>query len=132
MSMKSILVIDDTEELRSLIVAILSNHGFNVLEAESGQAGMRMINDEKPDLVVCDVHMPGMDGYDTLAAVRNSSAHAATPFILMTGLVSRDGFQRGRVLGEENYLVKPFTMEQLVHSVTSRLVEKPAAAMACN
>ena len=130
--MKSILVIDDTEELRSLIVAILSSHGFNVREAENGQTGVRMINDEKPDLVVCDVHMPGMDGYDTLAAVRNSSATATMPFLLMTGLVSRDGFQRGQVLGEENYLVKPFTMEQLVNSVTSRLVEQPAAAVSCN
>ena len=119
--MKSILVIDDTEDLRSLIVTILSSSGFNVREADSGQTGVQMINEEQPDLVVCDVHMPGMDGYETLAAVRQSSTRGNTPFIMMTGLVSRDGFRRGQVLGEENYLVKPFSMEQLVSTVMMRL-----------
>jgi CheY-like chemotaxis protein len=121
--MKSILVIDDTEDLRSLIVDILSIHGFNVRQADSGQSAVRMITEEKPDLVVCDIQMPGMDGYDTLAAVRKSPVNASTPFLLMTGLVSREGVRRGRVLGEENYLVKPFTSEQLVETVMSRLGE---------
>jgi DNA-binding response OmpR family regulator len=126
--MKNILVIDDTEDLRSLIAAILTSYGFNVREAESGQSGVRMINEEKPDLVVCDIHMPGMDGYDTLAAVRNSPVTAGTPFILMTGLVSNEGARRGQVLGEENYLVKPFSMEQLVERVQSRLQETEVLA----
>src|SRR5580692_4936993 len=95
MPMNNILVIDDKEDIRTLIKAVLSNYGFNVIEAESGRMGVQMLQDQKPDLVVCDVNMPGMDGYQTLGAVRDSSATAPVPFILMTGLVSRDGFRRG-------------------------------------
>ena len=80
--MKSILVIDDNDEIRQLIKAVLATYGFTVLEAANGQTGMALISEERPDLVVCDVNMPGMDGYQTLGAVRESSAIAQIPFIL--------------------------------------------------
>jgi CheY-like chemotaxis protein len=122
--MKNILVIDDKEEIRILVKAVLGNFGFNVLEAGNGQMGVQMLRDQKPDLVICDVNMPGMDGYETLDAVRESSTTAPIPFILMTGLVSRDGFRRGMVCGADDYLVKPFTTDELIEAVMSRLARQ--------
>jgi CheY-like chemotaxis protein len=122
--MKNILVIDDKEEVRTLIKAVLGNFGFTVLEASSGQLGVQMLREQSPDLVICDVNMPGMDGYETLGAVRESSTTAPVPFILMTGLVSRDGFRRGMVCGADDYLVKPFTTDELIEAVMSRLARQ--------
>jgi CheY-like chemotaxis protein len=122
--MKDILVIDDKEEIRTLIRAVLGNFGFNVLEASNGRMGVQMLRDQKPDLVICDVNMPGMDGYETLGVVRESSLTAPIPFILMTGLVSRDGFRRGMVCGADDYLVKPFTTDELIEAVMSRLARQ--------
>jgi DNA-binding response OmpR family regulator len=122
--MKSILVIDDADEVRNLIATVLTNYGFTVREAPNGKLGIRMIAEEKPDLVICDVNMPALSGYETLAAVRESSETAAIPFILMTGSVSRDGFRRGMVCGADDYLVKPFTTDELVDAVMSRLVRQ--------
>jgi CheY-like chemotaxis protein len=122
--MKNILVIDDKEEIRTLIKAVLGNFGFNVLEADNGRMGVQMLREQKPDLVICDVNMPGMDGYETLGAVRESSTTAPIPFILMTGLVSRDGFRRGMVCGADDYLVKPFTTDELIEAVMSRLARQ--------
>jgi two-component system, sensor histidine kinase and response regulator len=119
--MKNILVIDDKEDIRNLIKAVLGEFGFNVQEAGNGQLGVQMLREQKPDLVVCDINMPGMDGYETLDAVRESSMTASIPFILMTGLVSRDGFRRGMVGGADDYLVKPFTTDELIEAVMSRL-----------
>jgi two-component system, sensor histidine kinase and response regulator len=122
--MKNILVIDDKEEIRGLIKAVLANYGFNLIEADNGQLGVQMLREQKPDLVICDVNMPGMDGYETLGAVRESSSTAPIPFILMTGLVSRDGFRRGMVCGADDYLVKPFTADELIEAVMSRLARQ--------
>jgi CheY-like chemotaxis protein len=124
LSMKNILVIDDNEEIRSLVKAVLGSYGFNVMEAGNGRIGVQMLREQKPDLVVCDINMPGMDGYETLGAVRESSLTAPIPFILMTGAVSRDGFRRGMVCGADDYLVKPFTTNELIEAVMSRLARQ--------
>jgi CheY-like chemotaxis protein len=122
--MQTILVIDDTEDVRCLISTVLTNYGFTVREAPNGRLGVQMIAEEKPDLVICDVNMPAMCGYETLAAVRESSQTASIPFILMTGLISRDGFRRGMVCGADDYLLKPFTPDELIDAVMSRLVRQ--------
>jgi DNA-binding response OmpR family regulator len=122
--MKNILVIDDKEDIRTLIKAVLSSYGFTILEAANGRSGVQMLQDQKPDLVICDINMPGMDGYETLGTVRESNTMAPIPFILMTGLVSRDSFRRGMVCGADDYLVKPFTPDELVEAVMSRLARQ--------
>jgi DNA-binding response OmpR family regulator len=124
MPMKNILVIDDKEEIRTLVKEVLGEYGFNVIQADNGRLGVQMLREQKPDLVVCDINMPGMDGYETLGAVRESSLTASIPFILMTGLVSRDGFRRGMVCGADDYLIKPFTSRELIEAVMSRLARQ--------
>jgi CheY-like chemotaxis protein len=73
--------------------------------------------------------MPAMGGYETLAAIRESSRTASIPFILMTGSVSHDGFRRGMVSGADDYLIKPFTPEELVEAIMSRLVRQSEVQM---
>ncbi len=122
--MKSILVIDDEDEVRSVIVATLTYAGYSVREARNGRDGILLLLVEKPDLILCDVRMAGMDGYRTLAAVRQVPGTAAIPFILMTGSTRRDECRLAMVCGADDYLVKPFTAPELLGSVRSRLARQ--------
>jgi len=123
---KSILVIDDDNEIRSVVVTTLAQSGFSVREAKDGRVGIQMILAQKPDLIVCDVRMPGMDGFRTLSAIRKFPATAAIPLILMSGSNSmdRDGFRRGMVSGADDFLLKPFTPAELIEAVESRLARQ--------
>ena len=122
--MKSILVIDDNDDVRSIVTTVLRNFGFSVREATSGDAAIQMVLAEKPDLIISDVRMPGMDGHHLLSAIRELQSTAAIPFILMTGSGSRDDFRRGMVSGADDYLQKPFTPDELIEAVLSRLIRQ--------
>jgi two-component system sensor histidine kinase/response regulator len=122
--MKKILVIDDNEQVRSIVTAVLRNFGFYVREATSGESAIEMVLSEKPDLIISDVRMPGMDGHRLLSAIRELQATASTPFIMMTGCASRDDFRRGMVCGADDYLQKPFTPDELLEAVLSRLIRQ--------
>jgi two-component system, sensor histidine kinase and response regulator len=119
--MKKILVIDDEEWLRQMVRFALVQRGFEVIEAASGQVGVDLAKKELPDLILCDVLMPKMDGYATLRLVRNEPALAVTPFVLMTGMADSSGMRQGMDLGADDYLVKPFTIEGLYAAVEARL-----------
>lgn len=122
--MKSILVIDDSDEVRSIVTAVLRNFGFEVREATSGETGIQMVLTEKPDLIISDVRMPGMDGHHLLSAIRELQSTAAIPVILMTGSASHDDFRRGMASGADDYLHKPFTPDELIEAVLSRLIRQ--------
>jgi CheY-like chemotaxis protein len=122
--MKNILVIDDNEEVRSVVTSVLRNFGFEVREATSGESAIEMVLSKKPDLIISDVRMPGMDGHRLLSAIRDLQVTASTPFIMMTGCASRDDFRRGMVCGADDYLQKPFTPDELVEAVLSRLIRQ--------
>jgi CheY-like chemotaxis protein len=122
--MKSILVIDDSMDVRLVVAAVLRNFGFNVREATSGEAGIQMVLEDKPDLIISDVRMPGMGGHRLLNLIRELQSTAAIPFIFMTGSGSRDDFRRSMVDGADDYLYKPFTPDELVEAVLSRLVRQ--------
>ncbi len=119
--MPNVLVIDDTTDVRSVIVQTLANFGFATREATDGQTGLEMALAETPDLIICDVRMPVMDGYRTLAAIRDHPAIASTPFIFLTAAKERHEFRRGMSSGADDYLPKPFTPEELIEAVTIRL-----------
>jgi CheY-like chemotaxis protein len=128
--MKNILVIDDNDDVRALVVTVLQDFGFSVREATSGNAAIEMIMAEKPDLIISDVRMPGMDGHQVLSAIRDMQTTAPIPFILMTGSGSRDDFRRGMVSGADDYIEKPFTVDELIEAVLSRLVRQTDLQMA--
>ena len=119
--MKRILVIDDEEWLREMVNMALTQHGYAVIEAPNGAAGVELARKELPDLVLCDVKMEKLDGYGTLSALRNEKATATIPFILMTGQDSTEGMRHGMELGANDYLPKPFTLEGLYAAVEARL-----------
>jgi signal transduction histidine kinase len=119
--MKKILVIDDEEWLREMVVMALGQKGFNVIEAENGSVGIEKARRELPDLILCDVNMQKVDGYLTLSSLRNEPATASIPFILMTGLADNAGMRHGMELGADDYLPKPFTLDALYAAVDARL-----------
>ena len=122
--MKSILIIDDDNDVRSVIVATLTYAGYAVREAGNGRDGILMVLAQRPDLILCDVRMPGMDGHRTLAAIREFRGTAAIPFILMTGSMGRDEFRHAMVCGADDYLMKPFSAHELIEAVESRLARQ--------
>lgn len=124
--MHKILVIDDEAPLRQLILAALRTKGFAGLEAENGQVGVEMARSHLPDLVLCDVMMPRMDGYATVAALRNEPATAVIPIVLMTGRPDNAGMRQGMTMGADDYLPKPFSIEELLATVEARIKKQQA------
>ena len=122
--MKSVLVIDDKDDVRSIIVAILTHAGYDVRQAGNGRDGILVALAQRPDLILCDVRMPETDGYRTLAAIRGFRGTAAIPFILMTGSMGRDEFRHAMVCGADDYLMKPFSCMELIQAVESRLTRQ--------
>ncbi len=119
--MHKILVIDDEAPLRQLILAALRTKGFTGLEAENGQVGVDMARNHLPDLVLCDVMMPCMDGYATVAALRREPTTTAIPIVLMTGRPDNAGMRQGMNMGADDYLPKPFSIEELLATVEARI-----------
>src|SRR5437667_10672236 len=102
--MTKILVIDDDDSLREIIQLSLEHAGFEVIEADNGAHGVQQACAHLPDLILCDVRMDKMDGYRTLAALRQDSVTAPIPFILMTGLADTAGMPHGMTLRADDYL----------------------------
>src|SRR5436190_6217422 len=123
--MRKVLVIDDTEDIRYIISETLNLFGFTVLTAEDGVSGVKMAQEQLPDLVICDINMPNLDGYGTLTAMREHEATASMPFIFLTGATEKSDMRRGMELGADDYLTKPFTHKELMAAVNARL-EKQA------
>ena len=119
--MKRILIIDDEPWLREMVHIALADKGFDVIEAENGTQGIEKARKELPDLILCDVNMEKVDGYLTLSSLRNEPATSAIPFILMTGLADNAGMRHGMELGADDYLPKPFKIEELYAAVEARL-----------
>lgn len=122
--MKNILVIDDTDDLRASIVATLNEAGFATQEAKNGRMGILKVLAQRPDLIICDVNMPEMDGYRTLEAIRKVPGTAAIPFIIMTGTPGINGFRQAMDCGADDFIMKPFTPDELLAAVKSRLARQ--------
>jgi two-component system, sensor histidine kinase and response regulator len=121
---KNILVIDDKDDIRSVVVSTLTSAGFSTIEAVSASQALQLLGSVKPDLILCDVNMPDMDGYQTLSAIREIPQFASVPFILMTGSSDHAVFRRGMSCGADDFLIKPFLPEELVQAVVCRLVRQ--------
>jgi len=120
--MSKILVIDDESWLREMIRLALEQQGFQVLEAMDSVGGLTQARDHLPDLILCDVNMDRAGaGYSMLAKLRENATTAAIPFILMTGLADAAGMRHGMELGADDYLPKPFKVDELFATVNARL-----------
>ncbi|MCU0411961.1 MAG: hybrid sensor histidine kinase/response regulator [Bacteroidetes bacterium] len=117
---KRILVIDDEDLIRTAISAILEGNGYEVEEAGSGEAGLLMISARRPDLVICDVNMEGLDGYGVLQELQKSPETASIPFMFLTGYSDHQHFRHGMMLGADDYLLKPITHTELLTAVEKR------------
>jgi len=122
--MSSILVIDDEVVFRESTAAALRRHGFDTLEAGNGRAGAELALRHHPDLVLCDVNMEQMNGYQTLESLRREPTTATIPFILMTGMGDTSAMRKGMELGADDYLPKPFTAPQLFKAIDARLRQR--------
>src|SRR6266699_6878252 len=112
--MKKILVIDDDSAMLTLTVKALQARGLQTVTADNGVAGLEMAKKHLPDLIVCDIQMPQLNGYETLAALRQDPATAVIPFIFLTGMTERTQVRQGMGLGADDYLTKPFTVQELI------------------
>ena len=112
-----VLVIDDSNTIRRSAEIFLKQGGYEVLLAEDGFDALSKVNDHEPDLIFCDILMPRLDGYQTCAIIKRNVKFAGVPVIMLS---SKDGLfdkARGRMVGSEDYLTKPFTKDQLLQAV---------------
>ena len=119
--MPLIVVVDDDPGTRLLVSHVLKKSGYDVQAAEDGAKGLSMIREHKPDLVVSDVQMPEMNGFQMLEQVRGDAAIAATPIILLTSLIERAHMRIGMTTGADDYLTKPFTPLELRDAVNAQI-----------
>ncbi len=119
--MHSILIIEDDPAICSNMKLILQMEGFSVRTAEDGRAGIAAIRGERPDLILCDILMPEMDGPTLLDTLKKSQEGVGIPFIFVTALGSREDIRGGMSAGADDYLTKPFSAEELIAAVTERL-----------
>lgn len=124
--MFKILVIEDEEDLRETIGEILRAEDFHVIEAENGQIGLQLAKEEMPDLIICDIRMPKLDGYEVLYQLRENASTQTLPFIFLTALAAKQDLRLGMDLGADDYLTKPFTRQELLSAITTRLARHKA------
>ncbi len=112
-----VLVIDDSNTIRRSAEIFLKQGGHEVLLAEDGFDALAKVNDFRPDMIFCDILMPRLDGYQTCAIIKKNSNFSSIPVVMLS---SKDGVfdkARGRMVGSQDYLTKPFTKDQLLQAV---------------
>jgi serine/threonine-protein kinase PpkA len=118
---RRVLAIDDDPSISTLVSHLLRGAGYQVEVAADGAAGLQRIKAAPPDLVVCDIQMPGLDGFQVLDRVRSDAATSALPFLLLTGFNDREHVRRGMRLGADDFLCKPVQARELVEAVNVAL-----------
>lgn len=126
--MKKILVIEDNLEVRENTCEILELSGYKVFSAENGKVGIQAALDHMPDLIICDVMMPVLDGFGTLKILHKNPKTTHIPFIFLTAKAEKDDFRRGMNLGADDYITKPFTDIELLEAIEIRLEKYQHAA----
>ena len=119
--MTTVLVIEDEAHLRENIVSVLTFEGFDTLAAADGVIGVELARKQIPDLILCDIMMPRLDGYGVLVALRSEPATSMIPIIFLTAKAGRDDFRCGMALGADDYVTKPFTPDELLEAIAARL-----------
>ncbi len=119
-----VLVIDDSKTIRRTAEMLLKKEGCDVVTAVDGFEALAKVSDHRPQIIFVDIMMPRLDGYQTCALIKNNATYRATPVIMLS---SKDGLfdkARGRVVGSEEYLTKPFTREELLGAIRRHVVAR--------
>ena len=126
--MNPILIIDDSADYRANLVDLLELECYTTLQAENGQIGLQMIRQHSPDLIICDVDMPVMDGIEVLTTVKADPTYAKIPFLIITGHRDERFLKISRDLGVEAYLTKPITVTDFLSTIARFLNENDTAS----
>ncbi|MEZ4592371.1 MAG: response regulator [Chloroflexota bacterium] len=126
--MTTILIIEDETPIRDEVMDWLLFEGFEVLGADNGRIGLNLARQQKPDLILCDIAMPEMNGHELLVEIRSSTDLSQTPFIFITAAADRTAFRKGMDLGADDYLTKPFTHAELLNAIHARLQKESIQA----
>lgn len=121
---KKILIVDDEQVNVKMVAYILKANGYDVATAFNGKDGLSTAKKENPDLILLDIMMPGMDGYEVLARIRQDAKFTNTPVCMLTAKEKMDDVERAMTLGAKYYIMKPFTSESLLAKVKHALGEQ--------
>jgi DNA-binding NarL/FixJ family response regulator len=119
--MKKILIIEDEPEMRRNLATVLRLEKYQTITAEHGRAGVEIAKQEVPDLILCDVMMPGLDGFGVLQALREDERLALVPFVFLTAKGEKEDLRSGMNLGADDYLTKPVGKSDLLKTIEARL-----------
>ena len=119
--MTTILIIEDEVQTKKVLLDSLRFEGFNAIAADNGKTGLDLATRHHPHLIICDIMMPEMDGYEVLLALREQKSTTAIPIIFLTAKVTMKDFRLGMDLGAEDYLTKPCTVDRLLTAIKARL-----------
>src|SRR6478672_1789230 len=126
--MTKILVIEDELTVRENLLELLEAEGFDAIGTGNGRSGVELAQESLPDLILCDVMMPELDGFGVLNAVRQNPLIAAVPFIFLTAKATKEDLRQGMNLGADDYLTKPFTRAELLGAIAARLKKQTTIA----
>ena len=121
--MKKVLLVEDDTVLRESTAELLELSNYQVFTAPNGIIGVQIALEEKPDVVVCDIMMPGMDGYAVLKALSENELTRSIPFIFLSAKTERRDVRKGMELGADDYLTKPFEEAELIGAIESRIAK---------
>ncbi len=124
--MKTVLIIEDNNDIRENTAEILELAGYRALTAENGKVGVQVALEKNPDIIVCDIMMPELDGYGVLHLLRKNDLTRYTPFIFLTARIERADFRKGMEMGADDYITKPFEEIELLSAVEQRLRKQEA------
>ena len=130
--MKKILVIEDDQSLQELLIDILENEGYQVFYARNGKSGIQLAKEINPDLIICDIMMPGIDGYGVKSSLLDDISTALIPFIYLSALVEKKDIRQGMELGADDYLTKPFKIDEIINAVKIRFKKQDLLTEASN
>ncbi len=119
--MASILLIEDNPEIRESMAEILTLSGYDIFKASNGKLGLSIARTEKPDLIICDVVMPELDGFGVLSLLAKDPSTQSIPFIFLTSKLEGQDLRKGMNLGADDYLTKPFELSELLQTIELRL-----------
>jgi len=121
---KKVLIIEDNNDIRENVVEILQLAGYTVFDANNGKTGVELAVKHLPDIILCDIMMPELDGYGVLYMLNKNPDIATTPFIFLTAKAERVDLRKGMEMGADDYLTKPFDDMELLNAIESRLKKK--------